>query len=132
MAKKNREKDAHKNTLIGAGTVLDGTLDIEYDIRIDGTLRGERLATQQALTVGSKGEVQAASIEVAEAFIDGRVNGLLKAGEQVYFKAGARFKGVLQTPKLVIEEGASLVEAEVVGQEEEQEQQEAEQGSKVR
>ena len=60
------------------------------------------------------------------------VNGLLKAGEQVYFKAGARFKGVLQTPKLVIEEGASLVEAEVVGQEEEQEQQEAEQGSKVR
>ena len=129
MAKKNREKDAHKNTLIGAGTVLDGTLDIEYDIRIDGTLRGERLVTRQALTVGSEGEVQAASIEVAEAFLDGQVNGWLKATEQVYFKAGARFKGVLQTPKLVIEEGASLVEAEVVGQEE---QQEAEQGSKVR
>lgn len=128
MAKKNREKDAHKNTLIGAGTVLDGTLDIEYDIRIDGTLRGERLATRQALTVGSEGEVQAAIIEVAEAFLDGQVNGLLKASKQVYFKAGARFKGVLQTPKLVIEEGASLVE-EVVGQEE---QQEAEQSSKVR
>ncbi len=129
MAKKNREKDAHNSTLIGAGTVLDGTLDIEYDVRIDGTLRGERLATRQALTVGSEGEVQAASIEVAEAFLDGRVNGWLKATEQVYFKAGARFKGGLQTPKLVIEEGASLVEAEVVGQEE---QQEAEQGSKVR
>ena len=129
MAKKNREKDAHKSTLIGAGTVLDGTLDIEYDVRIDCTLRGERLATLQALTVGSEGEVQAASIEVAEAFLDGQVNGWLKASEQVYFKAGARFKGVLQTPKLVIEEGASLVEAEVVGQEE---QQEAEQDSKVR
>ena len=129
MAKKNREKDAHKSTLIGAGTVLDGTLDIEYDVRIDGTLRGERLATRQTLTVGAEGEVQAASIEVAEAFLDGQVNGWLKASEQVYFKAGARFKGVLQTPKLVIEEGASLVEAEVVGQEE---QQEAEQDSKVR
>ena len=129
MAKKNREKDAYKSTLIGAGTVLDGTLDIEYDVRIDGTLRGERLATRQTLTVGSEGEVQAASIEVAEAFLDGQVNGWLKASEQVYFKAGARFKGVLQTPKLVIEEGASLAEAEVVGQEE---QQEAEQDSKVR
>ncbi len=129
MAKKNREKDAYKSTLIGAGTVLDGTLDIEYDVRIDGTLRGERLATRQALTVGSEGEVQAASIEVAEAFLDGQVNGRLKASEQVYVKAGARFKGVLQTPKLVIEVGASLAEAEVVGQEE---QQEAEQDSKVR
>ena len=52
------------------------------------------------------------------------VNGLLKASEQVYFKAGARFKGVLQTPKLVIEEGASLVEAEVVGQQGQEEEQE--------
>jgi cytoskeletal protein CcmA (bactofilin family) len=49
---------------------------------------------------------------------------LLKASEQVYFKAGARFKGVLQTPKLVIEEGASLVEAEVVGQQGQEEEQE--------
>ncbi|HIG55030.1 MAG TPA: polymer-forming cytoskeletal protein [Candidatus Latescibacteria bacterium] len=121
MAKKAREKDAHNNTLIGAGTVLDGTLDIEYDVRVDGTLRGERLATRQALTVGSEGEVLAASIEVAEAFIAGQVNGSLKASEQVYLKAGACFKGVLRTPKLVIEEGASLVEAEVVGQQEQQE-----------
>ena len=118
MAKRSSGKDAHKDTLIGAGTVLDGTFDIEYDVRVDGTLRGERLATRQALTVGPEGEVQADSIEVAEAFIDGQVDGLLKASGQVHLKAGARFKGVLWTPKLVIEEGASLVEAEVAGSDE--------------
>ena len=113
MARKGAGKDAHKDTLIGAGTVLDGTFDIEYDVRVDGVLRSERLATRQRLTVGPEGQVQAASIEVAEAFIDGRVDGLLRARERVHLKTGARFKGVLQTPKLVIEEGALLEEAEV-------------------
>ena len=111
MAKK--DKGGHKDTLIGAGTVLDGTFDIEYDVRVDGTLRGERLATRQCLTVGPEGRVEAAQIEVGEAQIDGQVDGLLRAKERVHLKAGAHFRGVLQTPKLVIEEGARLEEAEV-------------------
>lgn len=112
MAKKNAAKNSHKDTLIGVGAILEGTFDIEYNVHVDGVLRGERLATRQALTVGPEGEVQADCIEVAEAFIDGQVDGLLKASECVYFKAGARFKGTLQTPKLVIEEGALLEEGQ--------------------
>ena len=113
MARKKIGKDAHRDTVIGAGTVLDGTFDIEYNVRVDGILRGERLATRQALTVGPKGEVHAAYIEVAEAFIGGQVDGILKAKEGVYLESGARFTGVLQTPKLVIEQGALLEEGEV-------------------
>ena len=112
---KNKDKNVQKNTLIGAGTVLDGTFDIEYDVRVDGVLRGERLATREVLTVCPEGEVQTANIEVAEAHVDGKVVGMLKATRRVHLNAGSRFMGTLQTPKLVIEEGASLVEAEVAG-----------------
>ena len=115
MGKREAGKDGHRDTLIGAGTVLDGTFDIEYDVRVDGTLRGERLATRQRLTVGPEGQVQADSIEVAEALIDGRVDGRLVASERVHLAAGARFKGVLLTPKLVIEEGALLQAGEESG-----------------
>ena len=79
MGKRDAGKDGHRETLIGAGTVLDGTFDIEYDVRVDGTLRGKRLATQQRLTVGPEGQVQADCIEVAEALIDGQVDGRLVA-----------------------------------------------------
>jgi cytoskeletal protein CcmA (bactofilin family) len=67
------------------------------------------------LTVGPEGQVQADSIEVAEALIDGRVDGRLVASERVHLAAGARFKGVLLTPKLVIEEGALLQAGEESG-----------------
>ena len=115
MGKRDAGKDGHRETLIGAGTVLDGTFDIEYAVRGDGPLRGERLATRQRLTGGPEGQVQADSIEVAEALIDGRVDGRLVASERVHLAAGARFKGVLLTPKLVIEEGALLQAGEESG-----------------
>jgi len=114
MNKTNVAKEEHRDTLIGAGTVLDGsTFDLEYDIRVDGILRSGRLVTRQVLTVGSEGSVRAASIEVGEAVIEGQVDGLLRARKCVQLRSGARFKGVLQTPKLVIEEGARLEEGVV-------------------
>ena len=114
MKKTNAAQGEHQDTLIGAGTVLDGsTFDLEYDIRVDGILRSVQLVTQQVLTVGSEGTVHAASIEVDEAVIEGQVDGLLRARKCVQLRSGARFKGVLQTPKLVIEEGARLEEGVV-------------------
>ena len=108
MGKKDAGKDGHGETLIGVGTVLEGTFENEYGVRVDGTLRGKRLATQQRLTVGPEGQVQADCIEVAEALIDGQVDGRLVARERIHLTSGARFKGVLLTPKLVIEEGATM------------------------
>ena len=114
MRKTNATQGEHRDTLIGAGTVLDGSMfDLEYDIRVDGILRSCRLVTRQVLTVGSEGTVCAASIEVDEAVIEGQVDGLLRARKCVQLRSGARFKGVLQTPKLVIEEGARLEEGVV-------------------
>ena len=66
MGKRDAGKDGHRETLIGAGTVLDGTFDIEYDVRVDGTLRGERLATRPILAVvGPNADFAEGSLEEA-------------------------------------------------------------------
>ena len=98
-------KDGGGNTIIGKGSVVEGVMDIEHQLQVDGQLRG-RLTTPKRLVVGEEGAIVADSIEVGEAVINGRVMARLKANEQVYLSASARFRGTLLTPRLVIEEGA--------------------------
>ena len=93
------------NTIIGKGAVVEGVMDIEHQLQVDGQLRG-RLTTPKRLVVGEEGAIVADSIEVGEAVINGRVMARLKANELVYLSASARFRGTLETPRLVIEEGA--------------------------
>ena len=110
--RKKKEAAGARDTVIGAGAVLDGTFEIEYDMRVEGTLRSDRLATRGALIVGEEGQVQAREIEVGEAWISGRVSGVLSASRSVHIRAGSHFSGKLTTPKLVIEEGARIEEEE--------------------
>ena len=102
-----------RDTVIGRGSVLSGTLGIEHNIWVDGVLRGDHLAIERALVVGLEGEVQADVIEVEEAIIDGRVSGMLRATKEVSIGPRSQFCGKLETPRLVIEEGAVFQEAEL-------------------
>jgi cytoskeletal protein CcmA (bactofilin family) len=108
IKKKKVVAQGERDTVIGAGAVLDGAFDIEYDMRVEGTLRSERLVTPGSLIVGEQGQVQAREIAVGEAWISGRVSGALSASRSVYISSGSHFSGTLTTPKLVIEEGARL------------------------
>jgi len=114
---KAKKADEHYDTVIGKGAELDGTFDIKHGLRIEGTLRGQRLSTKGMMIVGGEGEVTAASIEVGKAVIGGKVSGALKARQQVYMEDGAWFRGHLETPRLVIEEGAVLQEDAVLEEE---------------
>ena len=76
-------------------------------------LRGDHLAIARALVVGLEGEVQVEVIEVEEAIIDGRVSGMLRATKEVSIGPKSQFCGKLETLRLVIEEGAVLLEAEL-------------------
>ncbi|MBT4503734.1 MAG: polymer-forming cytoskeletal protein [Gemmatimonadetes bacterium] len=101
-------------TVIGQGTLLDGTFELEHGLRVEGILRGKRLSTREVLMVEG-GEVTSETIEVGEAVIDGTVVGSLTAQRKVHMAAGARFRGQLVTPRLVLEAGAEMVEDRSVG-----------------
>jgi len=96
------------HTVIGLGTVLEGVLEMEHSLRIEGVVKGERVAST-SLVVSSQGELEAGLIEVGEAVISGRVTGKLRARVRVYLSAGAVFHGSVETPQLVVEEGAVFV-----------------------
>jgi len=112
---KSKSKGNEGNiTVIGQGTLLDGTFELEHGLRVEGVLRGKRLSTREVLMVEG-GEITSETIEVGEAVIDGTVVGVLTAQRQVRMAAGARFRGQLVTPKLVLEAGAEMVEDRSVG-----------------
>ena len=105
---KKKKENTTSDTVIGKGAVLRGELEIESNLNVEGILSGDRLATQEVMVVAVGGEVEAKSIEVGQAHIKGKVLGVIKAREQVHISAGAVLEGRVETPRLILEEGAIL------------------------
>lgn len=103
--KKNRAR-GDLNGFLDAGSFIDGTLHFEDTFRLDGRLRGS-IASRGDLVVGEHGEVEA-DIEVGRIFVSGIVRGKVKAHHRVEITAGGRMLADLETPSLVVEDGATL------------------------
>ena len=95
-------------TVIGQGSLLEGTLLIDHGIRVDGTFRG-RVTTPTALLVNDGGEVESDLVAVGTAEIHGTVVGTIRARHWVRIGATARLNGSIETPRLIVEEGAMIV-----------------------
>lgn len=91
---------------LGPGTVIQGKLSFDTPVRIDGKLSGE-IFSSKALIVGVPGSVEA-QLDVQALVIMGHVKGNVRARERIELLAGGSIEGDVQTPALVIEEGASF------------------------
>jgi cytoskeletal protein CcmA (bactofilin family) len=102
------EKGGEKGllTIIGVGTILEGTIVVPHSIRIDGTLKG-KLVTHETLTVGSASSIEA-DIIAKNAIIGGNVHGNLTVEDRVEIEENASFVGDLKTKELIINEGAKF------------------------
>lgn len=98
-------KDGSLNGFVGSGTVVSGEATFKSMLRIDGHFSGRITSASGALIVGAGGQVDA-NIEVAVATIQGAVNGDIVASQRIELGRAARLNGNLQTPSLVIEQGA--------------------------
>jgi cytoskeletal protein CcmA (bactofilin family) len=98
-------KDGSLNGFVGSGTVVTGEATFKAMLRIDGHFSGRITSSSGALVVGAGGQVDA-NIEVAVATIQGVVNGDIIASQRIELGRAARLNGNLQTPSLVIEQGA--------------------------
>jgi cytoskeletal protein CcmA (bactofilin family) len=74
-------------------------------MRIDGHLSGRVSSSSGTLIVGANGKVDA-NIEVAVAVIHGTINGDIIATQRLELGRAAKVNGNIQTPSLVIEQGA--------------------------
>jgi len=74
-------------------------------MRVDGHLSGRVSSGSGTLIVGANGKVDA-NIEVAVAVIHGTINGDIIATQRLELGRAAKVNGNIQTPSLIIEQGA--------------------------
>jgi cytoskeletal protein CcmA (bactofilin family) len=91
------------NGFLDAGSHLRGDLHFEDTFRIDGKLTG-KVDSDGDLYVGERGEVEG-EVRVGRLFVSGRVDAVVKA-LRVEVAAGGQLRGEVETPTLVIDEGA--------------------------
>jgi cytoskeletal protein CcmA (bactofilin family) len=98
-------KEGRLSGYVGNGTVLTGETSFQAMLRIDGHLTGKVSSESGTLIVGSTGKVDA-NVAVAAAIVSGTINGDIVATEKLELGRTARVVGNIQTPRLVIEDGA--------------------------
>ena len=98
-------KDGTLSGFVGSGTTVTGESTFKSMLRIDGKFSGRITSTGGTLFVGAGGQVDA-NIEVAVATIQGIVNGDVVASERIELGRAAKLHGNIQTPSLIIEQGA--------------------------
>ena len=100
-------KEGRLSGFVGHGTTLTGETDFHAMLRVDGHLIGTVSSESGTLIIGTNGHVDA-NIMVAAAMVNGTVNGDIFATEKLHLGRTARVMGNIQSPRLIVEEGAIL------------------------
>ena len=98
-------KEGNLSGFVGNGTTLTGEANFKGMLRVDGHLSGRVSSADGTLIVSTGGQVDA-NVEVSVAQIYGTVNGDVTASKRIELGRVAKVTGNIQTPALVIEQGA--------------------------
>jgi cytoskeletal protein CcmA (bactofilin family) len=94
------------NGFVDSGCTIRGELEFKTYFRVDGRIEG-KVRSPAELVIGEGGAVEG-EIEVARCVIGGEVRGTIRSTEQVMLHATAKVWADIQTPALVMEDGAFL------------------------
>lgn len=100
-------KEGRLSGFVGHGTTLTGETEFHAMLRVDGHLIGTVSSESGTLIIGTNGQVDA-NVSVAAAMVNGAVNGDIIAREKLQLGRTARVMGNIQSPRLIVEEGAIL------------------------
>lgn len=94
------------NGFLDAGSHMQGELRFDDTFRIDGRFNG-KVVSEGDLVVGVGGEVEG-EVWVGRVFVSGTVRGGIHATRRLEIAANGRVYADLETPSLVVEDGAFL------------------------
>jgi len=101
------------NTVIGRGSVIEGTFTVQNSVRIDGKVRGP-VEVGGLLILGSGGEIDG-EVRARDAIIGGTIKNRILASGRVTLEPKSVVQGEVNTSRLIIEEGATFEGKCVVG-----------------
>ena len=102
-----RNAPSGERASIGRSIRIQGDVSGDEDLLIQGHVDGSITLDQNAVTVGSEGEVHA-SIRARMVTVEGSVVGDLSAEERVILRSSARVEGDITSPRVVLEDGANF------------------------
>ena len=94
-------------TYIGKSIVIKGEVSGSENVYVAGELEGGIELLEGNLTVGPEARIRG-NVQAHGIVVHGRVDGLLYGIKRVDLKKSAIFVGDIYTPRIAIEEGASL------------------------
>jgi len=98
------KKQSSVSTLLGSDASIEGTIEFQDTIRLDGNVKGKIYGNDGTVVIGEKAVVEA-EIMVDIAIIMGEVNGTIDAKKRIEVYPPARVVGDIQAPTVLIEPG---------------------------
>ena len=100
-----RDPRATRVAVIGRSIKIDGDLQGEEDLRIEGDVKGTIQLRDSTLIVGGEGKVRA-TVYAKTIAVDGFVEGDLYGAERITVRKTAEIRGNLTAPRVSLEDGA--------------------------
>lgn len=95
------------DTLVGKGTYLEGTINAEGTVRVDGKIQGGINITGN-LIIGEEGAIKG-NIKAENAYVAGTVEGNVTATSQLHITHTAKLVGDIAVKNVIIDEGAVFI-----------------------
>lgn len=92
------------NGFLDSGSHMEGELRFDTSFRVDGRFTG-KVNSAGDLIVGEGGEVEG-DLRVGQVFISGTVRGAIRASKKIQISPRGKVFAEIDTPALVIEDGA--------------------------
>lgn len=110
FGKKHSKPQSRIDTLIGAGTTIDGNLNFSGGMRIDGQVNGNIIAAQgkpSTLVLSEHAQVNG-KVDATHLVINGTINGPVSASEYLELQSQAKVTGDVHYTTLEIQLGAVI------------------------
>ncbi len=119
FGKRSENKPQNRiDSLIGAGTVVEGSIRFTGGLRIDGEVKGNVVATEGAtsstLVLSEQARIEG-SVDVAHFVINGTVAGPVRVSESLEMQPRARIVGDVEYTLIEMHQGA-VIEGRLVHQ----------------
>jgi len=99
-------RERRTDTVIGQGTSMNGSLQVEGSLTIHGEFEGT-VTCSGHLVVGKSGRVKA-DLDVGSTLIGGKVEGSVRAKDRVELQTASILKGDVHAKSFVIQDGCSF------------------------
>ena len=92
---------------IGPSIQISGDVTGNEDVRIEGRVEGTVNLSDNVLTVGKEGQLNA-TVTARSIFVEGKVEGDLKSEEQIVVQSSGNVRGNIVAPRVTLEDGCKF------------------------